>query len=331
MDWNQQLRWQHVVLIVAALGAMVGIIFTAGAFLGPNLPGHPPPPWWMGTSIFAGAVLIGWTGWTLLLRDLARGEWIKWLHEGLFELPGGTSGVASRDLARLNVELRRHFGVAMSAPRSPMPPTVAELIDAVADQVEPRAQIRPLRLDAVRGTLGELLHRPPESISWSMPLKQLIPRGRQRFVIWESIRAVAPTVPPVVLSPWVENLAIYGFFAALIAIAVPIAQKLDADPKTRIEDPGPAAKVVGHALGLIVFASIIAVLMIPVYAIGRKYAARLPAGVATMADLAWHFPDAGLCAEGAWTVQEVRPHVLDLVAEHLNVAPESLRDDTRLG
>jgi hypothetical protein len=326
MDLNQQLRWQHVVLIIAALGVVIGIILTAGAFFGPNSPGHPPPPWWLGTSILGAALLVGWTGWTLLLRDLARGEWLKWLDEGLFELPAG----ASRDLARLSVALRQHFGVAMESGRVAMPPTLGEVVRTVADHVDSNAQIRPRRLDAVRRTLGDLLHCQPESIPWSTRLPRLIPRGRQRFATWEGVRAVAPSVPPVELSVWVENLAIYGFLAALIAIAVPIAQKLDSNPSTRIDDPGPGGKVAGHALGLIVFAAIIAVLMIPVYAIGRKYSSRLPVSIATMADLAWHFPDAGLAAEGSWTPQEVRPHVLDLVAEHLNLARAELRDDMRL-
>jgi hypothetical protein len=324
MDLNVQVRWQHVVLIACAMGVLVGGMMIVVAVLPPGGPAKPQPPWWIGVIVLIASILIGLTVLASLRRATARAEELKTLAEGLFELPGG----APEPLVRLNLALRTHFDIAGVQRRDPMPATVGELVRAVAHHADAEARLRPAQLDAARVTLAGLLHRAPESIPWSARVADVVPAGRGRFAFWEDVRTAAPSVPPVLLNPWIENLAIYAFFAALIAIAVPIAQKLDSNPATRMDKPSPGMEVVGHALGLILFGSVIAVLMVPVYVVGRKYASRLPREIATLSDLARHFPAGPVPAP--WTPTDVFPHVRDLAAAHLNLSPAALRDNTPL-
>jgi hypothetical protein len=125
----------------------------------------------------------------------------------------------------------------------------------------------------------------------------------------------------------VENIAIYTFLAALIAIAVPIAQNLDRNEATRMPNT-PGTRIVGKVFGLVLFAGIIGVLMIPVYVIGRKYAARLPAEIDTVSALAPFFPPAAF--PQPWMPHLVAAHLRDLAAHHLGMRPYDVRDQTPL-
>ena len=54
-----------------------------------------------------------------------------------------------------------------------------------------------------------------------------------------------------------ENIAIYTFLAALIAIAVPIPQSMDRNEATKIENPSVGTRLVGKAFGLILFGAVL--------------------------------------------------------------------------
>jgi hypothetical protein len=280
------------------------------------------------------------------LRKAARREELdRLLIGGLFELPPEPSEA----IVRLNAQLAAHFRLPRSEwdspipfkdqtldyashkptlpPRQPWPGTFGELTDAISDRVANGGMRLPYFL-AARQALADALGRPADSIRWSDRLGALIPPGRQRFIVWERIRSRAPTLPPVDLNPWVENIAIYTFLAALIAIAVPIAQSMDRNEATKIENPSVGTRLVGRALGLILFAAIIAVLMIPVYAIGRRYASRLPKQLDTVGSLAPYAVPTG--PQETWTRADVEDHLRDLVAAALHRNPRAIDAATRL-
>ena len=242
-------------------------------------------------------------------------------------------------------------------PRRPWPSTVGDLRDAIFDglewaraqsdsQIDPRQAIadalgwpvasvnyldtrRIAQFFAARDALAHALDRPPGTIRWSDRLASLVPPGRQRFRVWERLRSRAPQVPPVELNPWVENIAILTFLAALIAIAVPIARAMDRNNEaTTSENPGVLGQLVGRAFGLILFAAIIAVLMIPVYAVGRRYASRLPKEVDTVGSLAAYMTPSA--TEREWTRADVEEHVRDLTAAALNRPPGEIDTTTKL-
>ena len=276
---------------------------------------------------------------------------------------GSHFGLSRRDLAApiLPTEpqtLDYASRVQTLPPRRPWPATLGELRDVIFDAIEHPPDAPHLRVDArqaiadalrmpagsiryidttriplarflaARNALADAFARPAESIRWDARLASLIPRGRQRFIVWERLRSRAPQLPPVDLNPWVENIAIGVFLAALIAIAIPIAQSLDRNNATRIQNPSVLTQLVGRALGLVCFAATIAVLMIPVYTIGRRHAARLPKQFDTIASLAPWFDAPG--AEQPWTRADVEDHVRDLVAAALNRPPSEIGAATTL-
>src|SRR5215207_3689487 len=129
-----------------------------------------------------------------------------------------------------------------------MPMALGQLVAATAERVRAAAAVRPEQHEAARAALAGVLGMTPQAISWGSDPRRLIPSGRQRFHLWQRLRAAAPGLPEATLNPWVENIAIYGFLAALIAIAVPIAQRLDANDATRAQ-PTPGGRVAGKAVG----------------------------------------------------------------------------------
>jgi hypothetical protein len=340
---EQKVGWQHLVLIASA-----GLLFAGGIILSIHLSGTATPkttPWPVGAAFIAGAGGLSIFAIASLRRTARREEMGRLLAVGLFELPPG----ASEATCRLNAALASHFALSRDdfvspvssnkqtldyAPRTPMPPprrpwpaTFDELSSAINDRLEhARLPVEPFV--AARAALADALGRHVDDIRWSDRLAELIPPGRQRFIVWERLRSRAPSLPPVDLNPWVENIAIYTFFAALIAIAVPIAQSMDRNESTRIENPGVGARLLGRAFGLVLFAVIIAVLMIPVYAIGRRYAARLPRGFDTIASLVPHIPLSGEAR--LWTRADVESHLRDLVAAALNRPPSEIVAATKL-
>src|SRR5688500_4880730 len=238
-------------------------------------------PWWIGAVVLACSISLGGLAVASLRGALTRATSAERLARGPFELPHS----APEPLARLNARLSSHFGLSPAATvRPPMPDVFGQLVAAMAERVREAATLGPEQHEAARSALAAVLGTTPPVISWGSNPLRLIPSGRQRFPSWERLRAAAPGLPEATLNPWVENIAIYGFLAALIAIAVPIAQRLDSDDATRVQ-PTPGGRVVGRAFGLVLFGSIIAVLMIPVYVIGKRYAARLPAEVDDMGAL----------------------------------------------
>lgn len=240
----------------------------------------------------------------------------------------------------LNAALPGHFGVAPPREKQPMPETFGALVVATAEVARVAAAFSPGQHDVARAALAVATGTRSDSISRAAPLADFFPPGRERFARWQRLRAAAPGLPEVTLNPWVENIAIYGFLACLIAVAVPIAQNLDRDEVTRVPDV-PGIEVVGKKLVMYLFAGIIAVLMIPVYVIGRRYAARLPAKVTDVGSLAKYFPppgafsgrdaqsDAGDFGD-EWGTEAVWDHLADLAARHLRQSPGSFRPDTRL-
>jgi hypothetical protein len=320
VNLEQNVRWQHVVLIATALAVFVGGMIVATSLADVR----NAPPWTVGAGIVAGALVVAWLTVMSLRAALASAELTELCDAGVFELPL----TAPPALVRLNARLTRHFGLPQHLPRPPMPTTFGELTAAVATRADTTAEIDPGQFTAARAALAEVLTVPKESIRWSSIPAQLIPGGKQRSGCWKRLQTHCSTLPEATLNPWIENIAIYGFFAGLIAIAVPIAQRLDSDPATRI-NPSPGAKVIGHALGLLLFGVIIAVLMVPVYLIGRRYACRLPKEIDSMAALARRFPKAGDPAE-SWTPTNVTDHLRDLVAEALALQPSGVRDSTML-
>jgi hypothetical protein len=282
-------------------------------------------PWWVGAIVLACSVSLGALAVASLRGSLTRATAAERLARGPFDLPHS----APEPLARLNARLSSQFGLPPVATARPaMPAFFGQLVAATAERVRAAATLRPEQHDAARSALAAVLVTSPPAISWGSNPIRLIPSGRQRFQLWERLRAAAPELPEAKLNPWVENIAIYGFLAALIAIAVPIAQRLDSNEATRVQ-PTPGGHVVGKAFGLLLFGSIIAVLMIPVYVIGKRYAARLPAEIDDMGALARYFPRGG-GSDGDWTVTRVAEHLRDLVSAELDIAPSSLREDTPL-
>ncbi len=290
MGLEQKARWQHGVLITAALGVVCGAInLLIGLFGGVR---NSATAVAVGAGVVAVSAVVGYAA----LRSLRAA--------GAFELPPD----APDRLADLNERLATHFGLPPRADRPPMPATLDGLARALAD-LAPAATLRPDQHRAARDALAGALNRPPESVRWGDSPAALIPAGRGRFPAWERLRAAAPTLPAARLNPWVESAATYLFLAALIAIAVPIAQRLDANEATRIA-PTPGTQLIGKAFGLVLFGSIIAALMIPVRLYGIRYAARLPKGFDGLGLLSHHFPTSG--GEG-WTAQRVAEHLRDLV------------------
>ena len=302
MDLEQKARWQHGVLIAAALGVVCGVInLLIGLFGGVR---NSATAVAVGAGVVAVSAVVGYAALRSLRAAVAHAAALDRRAAGAFELPPG----APDRLADLNERLATHFGLPPRVDRSPMPATLDGLARALAD-LAPAATLRPDQHRAARDALAAALDRPPESVRWGDSPAALIPAGRGRFPAWERLRAAAPTLPAARLNPWVESAATYLFLAALIAIAVPIAQRLDANEATRIA-PAPGTQLIGKAFGLVLFGSIIAALMIPVRLYGIRYAARLPKGFDGLGPLSHHFPTAG--REG-WTAPRVAEHLRDLV------------------
>jgi hypothetical protein len=209
-----------------------------------------------------------------------------------------------------------------------MPTTFGALVSAVWDQARSFSQVQSTQLNDARSALAAALNRSEESIRWDSQLVELFPVNRHRFAAWQKLGMLAPRLPQVELNPWIENIAIYGFLAALIAIAVPITQHLDQKEVT-LPANALSDKLTGKALGLIVFASIIGVLMIPVYVVGRRYACRLPAQPRCLGILAQLMPQDNPVVS-QWSIEVVESHLRDLVSRYLKIAADTIRDETRL-
>jgi hypothetical protein len=241
--------------------------------------------------------------------------------------------------------------------RLPWPATLGEMRDAIYDGIEranaraaaehpdprqaiaaalgkPAGSIRfvnmtriPLaRFLAARQALADALDRPPESIRWTDRLADLIPAGRQRFIVWQRLRARAPNINEVDLNPWIETIAILIFLAALIAIALPIVLSLERNATTA-KNPSVVLQLVVRASGLVCIVALIAILMVPVRIFGSRYACRLPAAYDTVASLApWFEP---LEPNRSWTPADVESHLRDLLAAALNRPPSEIGASTK--
>jgi len=322
VNLEQSVRWQHVALIAAMVGLLSGGMILAIGLTGSGT--DRAAPWWVGAIVLTCSISLGAVAVVSLRGALSQATSAERLARGPFDLPDS----APEPLARLNARLSSQFGLPAATARPPMPAVFGPLVAETAERVRTAAALRPEQYEAARSALAGVLGTAPQAVSWGSNPVRLFPSGRQRFRVWEQLRAAAPELPEAKLNPWLENIAIYGLLAALIAIAVPIAQRLDSDEATRVE-PTPGGRVVGKAFGLVLFGSIIAVLMIPVYVIGRRYAARLPAEVDNMGALARYFPR-GVDSSGEWTATLVAEHVRDLVSTELGIPPSSLREDTPL-
>ena len=339
MDLEQRARWQHLVIFASLVGILCGMII----FIIP-LASHAPKaaPWWVGAIVFTASIVVGRFAFTSLRAAEQQADTQALAESGLFRLPEGVSA----GVARMNVDLVEHFGIApqpepmevlptlpyasdRDPPKPPLPATFAALVTAVHERASTASSVRPAQHEAARALLARETGRPASDIRFSDSLATVIPSGRRRFGVWERLRSHAPMLPEVTMNPWIENIAFYGFFAALIAIAVPIARSLDANPETRIENPSISTRIFGKVTGLLLFGVILAVLMVPVHLVSRRFACRLPANVRTVGSLGQHFVLAP-AEPREWTLAEVESHLRDLVGAAIGVHPEQIRPDTRL-
>lgn len=322
MNSRQNMRWQHLVLIAATAGLVAGAMILVIAVTGMGT--SRAAPWQVGAMVMAGALIVGALAARSLRRSTSRARRREFLDRGAFELPED----APEALVKLNARIAEHFTLDVPEDRGPMPSTFGELVSATA-KLAGAAAVLPAHHDAARAALGSALGRSADSIRWSAALNELIPAGRARYPAWQRLRAAVPRLPDATLNPWVENIAFYTFFAALIAIAVPIAQRLDSNPATRIDNPTVEDRVIGKALALVLFAVIIAILMIPVYVIGRRYACRLPECVGGIGELACFVPSSDACCE-PWAVAIVSEHLRDLVSRELGMPAERVNHEMPL-
>jgi hypothetical protein len=323
MDLEQNVRWQHIILFAALVGLLAGGMITVIGLS--DTASSRALPWWVGAIVLASALTIGALAFASLRRATSRASASERLARGAFELPDSTP----ESLARLSARVTTHFGlVPATEARPPMPNTFGELVGATTALAQTQSMVQPNQLEAARVALARVIRSSPESISWAASPVDAIPPGRERFARWEQLRALSPGLPEAKLNPWVENIAFYVFFAALIAIAVPIARRLDANEATRVE-PTVRNRLAGKAFGLILFASIIGILMIPVYVIGRRYAVRLPQRVDDLGEVARHIPPTAEVSRD-WTAELVATHLRELVATELGIAPSSLHDKSAL-
>ena len=339
MNLQQPIRWQHLALFLAAVGLLSGAMMFSVARIG-NAP--KAAPWWVGAIVFAASALVGVVVLASLKRDQRRAAFVRLANAGLFRLPDD----ASEPIAQFNAHLIEHFGVTPheaplpesstlsyqtpgnDLPREPLPRTFGELVDAVYADVARGTWITPAQHAAAREALAAVLNRPADSIRFGDALDDVIPSGRRRFAVWQALHARAPNLPDATLNPWLENVAIYGFLAALIAIAVPIAQRLDANPATHIEHVSRSTRAFGHLAGLVLFGVIIAVLMVPVHVVGRRYACRLPDNVRRVGSLGGFFPAPPDATP--WARDEIASHLRDLLAGAMHRSPQAFTDGAPL-
>ena len=228
------------------------------------------------------------------------------LAEGVFVLPRKSSG----RLIRFNIALAEHFRFKSSDEKPSLPATFGKLVEFIIVRGG-EAMLRPGNYHAVRNALAAVLHRNPDSIAWSENINHLFPRGRQRRRLWQQFRDAAPCgLPPVEAHPFILQLASLGVIAILIAIAVPIAQRLDRNPATQLE-PGVMTELLGHILGVIVFGVVGAILMVPVILLGMHFAPRIPEPYDRLDCLAAQFPG-GKNSGDDWTPAETEEHLRDL-------------------
>ena len=251
MDLEVKARWQHVVLLMAVVGFIAGsMILVIGLS---DSATTQAAPWWVGAVTIGISAIVGFWGLRSLLESQARSAMLQQIDDGLFEL----SQSSSSRLILFNAAIAKHFGLLIAGSKRQMPSTFGKLAAAVTEQAAILSRIKPAQYEAARAALAATLARRPESISWSSTATELFPSGKRRYEAWEHLRQTAPGLPPVILNPWIENTAIYGFLAALIAIAVPIARHFDNDPATRVE-PTFLNHIVGHKIALYLFQLIIA-------------------------------------------------------------------------
>lgn len=338
MDLEQRARWQHLVIFASLVGILCGMIMFIIPFAS-----HAPKaaPWWVGAVVFTASIVIGRLAYASLrsaeLRENAR----SLAESGVFRLPETVSPA----IAQLNVDLIERFGIApvpeplepsatlsyapvSAPPKPPLPSTFADLLAAVHERAAaPSNSVRPAQHAAARALLARETGRSIDSIRFSDALDSIIPSGRRRFAVWQSLRSHAPALPDVTMNPWVENTAFYAFFAALIGVAVPIARSLDANPETRIENPSVSTRIFGKFTGLVLFGVVIAILMVPVHLVSRRFACRLPETVRTVGSLG-QFLVLVPAGQMDWTRAEVESHLRDLVGEALDLDPRQITPQT---
>ena len=339
MNPNEQARWQHLVIFLCFTGLLCGMMM----FVIP-LASHAPKaaPWWVGAMVFTVSMIVGRLAFASLGRAKRDAAARALAESGVFRLPDN----APAGIARLNADLIEQFGIGatdeeiepsqvlpyaskLGVPKPPLPATFGALATAIHERASRQTWLGPSQHTKARDALARATNRPPESIRFSEPLVTAIPAGRERFAVWEQLRAAGGLLPDATMNPWIENLAFYVFLAALIAIAVPIAQRLDANPETRTENPSMSTRLFGKVGGLVLFGVIIAVLMVPVHRVSRKFTCRLPENVRTVGSLGQYFPQAdGKLA--MWTLPQVEAHLRDLAAAALGRKPAEISAETRL-
>jgi hypothetical protein len=331
-------RWQYSILFASAVGLLCGSIILIIALTGTGTP--KASPWWVGAIAMGVSVVMAVFAWRSLAHARARDLLFAELDHGLFRLDESWP----RPLILLNSALVRHFGLPSFpiefdsiegeprkfrvAEKPEMPRTFAELVTDVVDRTANSATISPLQYEGAREALALVIARKPDSISWCCKLTDLLPRGRQRYHSWQRLRRSIPTLPPAVLSHNIEQILMWVIFASLIAVAVPIARSLDRNPKTQIH-PGPFLDLVGHFLGIILFAVLTVLLMLPIYFVGRRFACSIPANFNNLDNLATAFPRDAEDHE-AWTTERVEAHLRDLIQNAMGIKPNDVRPDTRL-
>lgn len=306
---------------IAALFCLLCGSFMLAATMTADL-GDRAPPAWMGAGIVLLSFPVGMAALSLRRYENTRTANLLRLAFGQFELPDG----ASEALARLNSRITFQFCLPPEEPKAFMPSTFGGLVEAVTRAAQNRAEVQPAQHEAARQALARAIGVAPTVLPWNTNPIESIPRGRERFKVWEQIRSVAPALPPATLSRWVEEIAVYLIIGMLIAIAVPIAQRLD-DHNIGLARPSIFELVVGKLGGLLLFGIVGGVFTVPVYLIGTRYASRIPAEIDNMGTLAAFFPPA---LDSQWTAELVAEHLRDLVATEIGIPPANLNDESSL-
>lgn len=312
-DKGSSARWQHVVLFATSVGALSGGIMFVIAVTGSG--SSKAAPWWVGVIVLMCSACVAALATVSLRAAMRRDAFAALLRHGLFELR-----TSSEAMARLNARLVRHFRMAPVV-KSPMPLTCRELVARTAELANEGAILTPAQLDKARLALAAVTGREPQTILWSDSPIEVVSARPDCYHTWQRLRAQLPGLPNATLNKWIETIAIYIFLAGLIAIAVPIAQRLDSNKATQVQTT-PLTFVTGKAIGIVVFGAAIAILMVPVYVVGRRVATCLPPDMDDLGQLAWFGTVEDDDSE--WTVAIIEEHVLDLASAELGVPASTL-------
>jgi hypothetical protein len=319
MDLQQNVRWQHLVLIAALTGLVAGTVLTALAL---TAAAQYRPPLWIGAIVLLGSTGSGILAFQSLRRELSASDEAKRVSDGPFIV----SSLHGTSAARLSATIGAHFRLQVTGPKREFPTTFEQLVDVVTQLLTSQTQLQPAQFQHARDELAHVLQTSAGQIPWNSSPLLLIPSGRRRFPAWEALRLGLPGLSAAELHPVLHYTATYALLAGLIAITVPIAQRLDANEATRIKNT-PANRITGKAIGLLLFGSIIAILMIPVHRFGRRFACKLPKDAKTLGGLAVYAPRD---ESSVWTQHLVAEHLRDLVAAELDVPPSAVRGDLPL-